>query len=228
MFRAFLNDSIFLFMTENIYEQFITYLKTKQGTYPTGTPLEKHRVIPGHAGGTYEDGENVICISHSDHALAHFYRFLAYGEKPDKVAYLFMVGKSDEAAHALCVLGGSQSAAKHKEKKSHFWDPEWQREFGDRNGGQRNVKSGSLDKLNRMLTTERPYQRSDAGKKGGKACTEKQKADKKHFFDEKSRIQKRANLVRWGIVINGVRIPFEKLSSDFVDYHIEYGTQKSY
>jgi hypothetical protein len=34
--------------------------------------------------------------------------------------------------------------------------------------------------------------------------------------------------MRWGIKIDGIRVPFEKLSSDFVDYHLMYGTQKSY
>lgn len=43
------------------------------------------------------------------------------------------------------------------------------------------------------------------------------------MFDEKRHIQRKGNLVRWGIVINNVRIPYEKLSSDFINYYIEYG-----
>lgn len=43
------------------------------------------------------------------------------------------------------------------------------------------------------------------------------------MFDSKKRVQRKGNLVRWGIVINGTRIPFKKLSSDFIDYYIEYG-----
>jgi hypothetical protein len=43
------------------------------------------------------------------------------------------------------------------------------------------------------------------------------------MFDKKIHIQRKGNLVRWGIVINNVRIPYEKLSSDFINYYIEYG-----
>ena len=43
------------------------------------------------------------------------------------------------------------------------------------------------------------------------------------MFDLKKSIQKKGNLVRWGVIINNIRVPYEKLSSDFIDYYIEYG-----
>ena len=43
------------------------------------------------------------------------------------------------------------------------------------------------------------------------------------MFDKNTRIQRKGNLVRWGIIINNVRIPYKKLSSDFIDYYLEYG-----
>ena len=48
------------------------------------------------------------------------------------------------------------------------------------------------------------------------------------MFDPKASVQKRGNLKRWGIIIDNQRIPYKKLSSDFIEYHIHYGTQKSY
>lgn len=43
------------------------------------------------------------------------------------------------------------------------------------------------------------------------------------MFDKKKYIQRKGNLVRWGVVINNKRIPYKKLSSDFIDYYLHYG-----
>ena len=91
--------------------------------------------------------------------------------------------------------------------------------------GQRNVKSGHLQKVNKQLTTQ---QRSQAGKRGGKAVTKQQFKIKTGMFDPKASVQKRGNLKRWGIIIDNQRIPYKRLSSDFIEYHIQYGTQKNY
>lgn len=88
--------------------------------------------------------------------------------------------------------------------------------------------SGSLAKVNANITRNNPHQRSAAGKKGGKAVTDAQRKDQKGLFDPKAPLQKRANLMRWGIKIDGIRVPFKKLSSDFVDYHISFGTRTEY
>jgi len=71
----------------DIYQQFIDSLKIKK--YVIGTFLEKHHILPLHAGGDNSSG-NLISLSIKDHALAHFYRFLAYNDKNDKLAYHFL------------------------------------------------------------------------------------------------------------------------------------------
>lgn len=68
-----------------------------------------------------------------------------------------------------------------------------------------------------------PTLRSRAGKLGAKAIIRKQKINLSGMFSKKIRIQRKGNLVRWGILVNNVRIPYKKLSSGFVDYYIEYG-----
>jgi hypothetical protein len=87
------------------------------------------------------------------------------------------------------------------------------------------VLSGSLAKVNANITRNNPHQRSAAGKKGCKAVTDAQRKDQKGFFDPKAPLKKKGNLMRCGIKIDGIRIPFKKLSSDFVDYHISFGTK---
>jgi hypothetical protein len=61
----------------DIYKQFIEYLKRKEYTenLDLNNNLEKHHIIPKHAGGALSS-EVVICCSYN-HMLTHFYRFLA-------------------------------------------------------------------------------------------------------------------------------------------------------
>ena len=95
----------------NIYLQYIAFLQSKQGKYPETSRLQKRRIIPGHAGGTYKDKTNVLLITYDEHVLAHYYRFLAYGEKEDQIAYFFMRKLDADARHFKAVLGGQRSSA---------------------------------------------------------------------------------------------------------------------
>lgn len=75
-------------MTFNIYEQLIVYLLQleKQSDFFHKKPiLEKHHILPLHDGGKKE-GSIVFCTP-QNHTLAHYYRYLAYGQLGDKVAY---------------------------------------------------------------------------------------------------------------------------------------------
>jgi hypothetical protein len=213
----------------NIYNQFIEYLRIKQ--YTKETKLEKHRILPQHAGGTYEVNNVVLCCF-EDHRLAHFYRYLAYEEKGDLIAWQLMSGQTEEARLTLASyagkIGGKASSEKNKAELNLFYSKEWQLLHGYKGAGQRNVQSGHLVKLNDEISKNRPEHRSEAGKLGAKARIAKQQTEKTALFDRTHIIQKKGNLVRWGITIDGIRVPFEKLSSDFVDYHLMYGTKKSY
>lgn len=86
----------------DIYQQFIDSLKRKK--YVIGTFLEKHHILPLHAGGDNSSG-NLISLSIKDHALAHFYRFLAYNDKNDKLAYHFRKNDKKEAFRLRAELG---------------------------------------------------------------------------------------------------------------------------
>jgi hypothetical protein len=213
----------------NIYTQFIEYLWMKE--YPKEKKLEKHRILPQHDGGTY-DIDNVVLCSFEDHRLAHFYRYLAYQQQGDLIAWQLMNGQDEEARRTLASyagkIGGKASSKINKKKLKLFYDPEWQKLHGYKGAGQRNVESGHLAKLNDEISQVRPEQRSEAGKRGAKARIAKQQKEKTALYDPTQIVQKKGNLVRWGIEIDSIRVPFEKLSSDFVDYHLMYGTKKSY
>jgi len=53
--------------------------------------MEKHHILPRHSGGTNEK-QNLIYLTRKNHILAHYYRWIAYNSKPDRLAYLFMRG----------------------------------------------------------------------------------------------------------------------------------------
>ena len=83
----------------NIYEQFIEYLKhqeknlkLKDKYLEKNSNLEKHHILPLHAGGL-KKGPVVICTS-KNHIFAHYYRYLAYNELGDKVAYTMRNGST--------------------------------------------------------------------------------------------------------------------------------------
>lgn len=74
-----------------IYKQFIEYLKKKEKNLNLrDNNLEKHHILPLHAGGK-KDGEIVVC-TFKDHTLAHYYRYLVYNEIGDLVAFKMRSG----------------------------------------------------------------------------------------------------------------------------------------
>lgn len=208
------------FQAPHIYHQYITYLKSRP--VQQGVRLEKHRILPGCAGGTYTSS-NVVYISYREHILAHFYRYLSFHHKGDLLAYRFMSNQTQEARILKASYGDKVSYEKNKASRKRAFTAEWQKKFGDKNGGKRNVESGFLSKLNAKITSENPELRVKAGKLGGKAVTDKHKADETGMFHKKKYIQKKGNLVRWGVFINNRRVLYKNLSSDFIDYYIEYG-----
>lgn len=208
----------------NIYDEFIIYL---QSIEPSNGYYEKHRIVPGHCGGIYED-TNVVLCSFENHKLAHYYRWLAFNSEKDRYSWRKMCGwKTENARREMASyagkLGGRKTNRIHKERGTNFYDPE----FGRRASLMRpsEDKRKWMLELNSQLTTE---QRSTAGKVGAQVTINHQRETQTGFFNPKATLQKLANLKRWGIKIDGVRVPFEKLSSDFIDYQINLGTNKEY
>ena len=209
----------------DIYDSFIQYLILIEGS--VSGYCETHRITPGHEGGEYCEGNTVKC-SFNDHKLAHFYRWLAKDSEKDRYAWRKMSGwKDEDARREMAVyagkLGGRKTAEVHKERGSNFYNSEWQREQSLKRPSEE--KQEWMLELNSMLTLE---QRSKAGHLGGVSCTNMQRENQTGLFDPKATVQRKGNLKRWGIKIDGVRIPYSKLSSDFIDYQINLGTAREY
>jgi len=209
----------------DIYDAFIEYLRTLESSFQGY--YENHRVIPGHEDGEYLES-NVVKCSFDNHKLAHYYRWLARGTEKDRYAWRKMCNWRDEdARREMAVyagtLGGRKAAEVHKENGTNFYDSDWQREQSLKRPSEE--KREWMLELNQMLTKD---QRSRAGQIGGVSCTTKQRENKTGLFDPKAKVQRKGNLKRWGIKIDGVRIPYSELSSDFINYQVNLGTAREY
>lgn len=108
---------------------FLEFLRTKQ--YDSTIQLERHHVIPLHDKGP-NTPENIIKISPEDHVAIHFYRYQAYGQLGDKVAYEMRIGDSNERAKARALA----AVEANKTKKQLFWSSDWQRLQGLKGGSK--------------------------------------------------------------------------------------------
>lgn len=111
----------------NIYDQFREYLQKLEKTgLNQNDGIEKHHIIPKHAGGKL--GPIVYC-SFTNHTLAHFYRFLVYKERGDLVAYKMRLNQKIYGKER-CFL----AVEKNKQLKILFWSSDWQKRQGKKGG----------------------------------------------------------------------------------------------
>lgn len=81
--------------------------------------LHKHRILPGHMGGTYA-ADNVVLLSVPDHAEAHRLLWEQYGRWQDKCAWL-MLSNQIKHPYSLGAAKGNQNASgKHSMSAEHY------------------------------------------------------------------------------------------------------------
>ena len=130
---------------KNTYEQFIEYLKEEEKKLDLNNQnLEKHHILPLHAGGK-KDGPIVLCTQ-KHHTLAHYYRYLVYRENGDLVAFKMRwnqkIGIKERSLLAV---------EKNKELKNLFWDSKWQSVQGCKGG----LKGGSINSLKQKTARQK-------------------------------------------------------------------------
>ena len=76
----------------SIYDNLVTSKKhLKEEWKPVNSGLERHRIIPEHAGGTYVDS-NCTYLTHREHIIAHWLLWKIHGDLEDKSAWKMMKG----------------------------------------------------------------------------------------------------------------------------------------
>jgi hypothetical protein len=80
--------------------------------------FHKHRILPGHMGGTYNP-TNVISLTIPQHAEAHRLLWEQYGHREDYIAWQGLSGLIDkeEILHAVLSMAGSKpKSSEHRQR----------------------------------------------------------------------------------------------------------------
>lgn len=217
----------------NIYEQFRNYVS--QLEYSSNTMVEYHHEPPHHTGRSSDSSEMNVIASLEHHALLHYYRWLSYGEIQDKIAWLWRKGQDEEARKLM-----NQNRIKTcKETSSGFYNSELQSELGKRGAyaSHKIQKEKSTGRWNSQTqrqiallgnTPEVRKKKREGGKIGGtKSASTRQKMGVGVYNPEsRKKGNLLANLSRWGIVINGERIPKDFLPKEFIDWYLVHKQNK--
>lgn len=232
----------------NIYDSYVEHLRVIESSQQGYT--EKHRIVPGHEGGTYEPS-NVVRVSFEEHCLLHFYRYLAFGNTLDLYAFNKMKGDNESARLARAKAGGE---AARSVKAGCFKDPECRKRTLEDPGRSayydRSIQSQNGKKRVKLLKEE-GFFNSDRQRERGIKGVEVNKANGTGGFDPSNLVkarekqkelgvsvydnhfQKSMNFRRWGAVIDGIRLKSDpemrtSLSETFVSYHLVYGSSNKY
>jgi len=82
--------------------------------------LHKHRILPGHMGGTYEP-DNVLKLTVKEHAEEHRVLWAVFGRQEDRVAWLGLGGQispTEAQIEAMRLAGKRRGAANKGLKRS--------------------------------------------------------------------------------------------------------------
>jgi len=212
----------------NIYDQFREYVASC--VYTEGTVTELHHEPPHHTGESSDFSELNVRASLKDHALLHYYRWIVYGDVNDKAAWLWRKGQ-DEEARSLMI---ESSLNTRRSNQIGFFNSEFQSIQGKKGArashkSQRENSKGRWNsETQRQIaqlgnTPECLQKKAAGGKKGGKKSVETRKKMGVGVYNPESRRKGNllANLSRWGIKINGERIPRSLLPDEFIEWFLE-------
>ncbi len=212
----------------NIYDQFREHVASC--VYTESTVTELHHEPPHHTGESSDFSELNVRASLEDHALLHYYRWLVYGDVNDKAAWLWRKGQ-DEEARSLMI---EKSLNTRRANQIGFFNSDFQSIQGKKGArasheSQRQNSKGrwNSDTQRRIArlgnTLECLQKKAAGGKKGGKKSIETRKKMGVGVYSPESRKKGNllANLSRWGIKINGERIPKSLLPDEFIEWFLE-------
>lgn len=139
-----------------IYDQFIEYLKIEENKLKLKeiylkkySNLEKHHILPKHAGGI---NDSVVICTKRHHTLAHYYRYLQYGEAGDKIAYTMRWNLPDGLDNRIKL-----AIETNKKRGNSFWNSDWQKEQGKKGGKITGRKNGLVNRKDIMRETMQRY-----------------------------------------------------------------------
>ena len=219
----------------DIYFQFLDHVRFT--TYGPEVMTELHHEPPHHTKDSSDSSPLNVRASLRDHALLHYYRWLSYGQREDKAAWLWRIGQTEEARKEM----NNRRIEKGKNEKTGFWDSEFQREMGRKGAlaGHEAQKALGVGRWSgetqreialKGNTPEVRERKREGGKIGGKNSVDTRRKMGVGVFNPLSRIKgnRMTNLRRWGYFVGKERIKWDPearktLSETFKDYVLKFG-----
>lgn len=188
--------------------------------------LEKHRIHPGHEGGTYKES-NVVLVSFKEHIMAHYLRYLQYQNHRDRYAYTSMATIAiEERRRALASIagsiGGKNSAKFMREQKRGRHDPINQGLLGKKGAASAREKGvGAFDPNNKIkadLAWKKKYnENSDFRARMKKNLVKGLKKQNKDKINIGNPIQQKIKSINYhGILVNN-----ERFVSPYASYSVK-------
>lgn len=156
------------------YEKFVQECREKN--YAAGVRLYKHHIVPRFLTKqnpllkkVVEFSTNIISVSYEDHKKLHKLRYEQYKNRGDKIAFLKMEERDEEAWIEIRRAGAEATHRKLKQRGENFWNSEFQKEMAQRS----------------LSSAKSRESRSRGGQKGGKKTQENRiikSSDKFCFF----------------------------------------------
>lgn len=222
-----------------IYDVFIQKAKQKAEKQKKLNPdvyLEIHHIVPKHASGSDAPG-NLVQLLYNDHLIAHYLRWLMFGEPGDKTAYSVMSGQSQDIRLEIARLGGTLGGPKAQalfKEQSKGW-------FNSQGQARRGAKGAKTNKQNQTGAWDPENdQRLQRGRDTMNANPEKFLPQKIENFKKGRNTQKELginlgsrtsqrlkSIKYWGVVLNGIRYSVDTeqrtyLCETTLDYYILY------
>lgn len=85
---------------------------------------QNHHIIPRHID---KNSSETVPLTFKEHKIIHLLRWKLYNSIPDKLAYCFMNGISEETRKTYSILGGLIGGKNTKENKSGIFADNWDR-----------------------------------------------------------------------------------------------------
>ena len=219
----------------NIYFQFLEFVRSTK--YEPEVITELHHEPPHHTGNSSDSSPLNVRASLDHHSKLHYYRWLAFGQIEDKIAWMWRMGQTEEARKVM----NKKRIETCQERKSGFWDPILQSNLGRRGAlasheVQRESKLGRWNSETQRETSlkgntvKAAKGKAKGGSRGGRNSAETRIQMKVGVYNEESRLKgnRMANLRRWGYIVEGERIKWDpesrkSLSETFKDYVLKFG-----
>lgn len=200
---------------------------------------EIHHIVPRHRNGS-DDSTNLVRLTYTDHTLAHYIRWIVYGDQKDRVAYQVMLGQSvdvrRERARLGGLAGGPVAQQKHKENGVGWFDSKGQSKRGKKgadvnreNGtgafNPNNLKKANLALMKAKLTNPEKFKSQNLKNKEHK--TQKEKG----IGTSNPISQRLKSLMRFGVELNGKRYSLDTeqrtyVSETALDYYLLYAPKR--